>query len=180
MDWIREVSARLKRKNQILFSKDSPFLQDLRLLLEAQNHRTIVLWSFELAEEAIKKLEAAHPGETRPRNTLAASRLWAAGQIKMPAAKKEILSCHALSRELQSPEEIALCHAVAQACSTVHTSGHALGFPIYDLTAVVYHYGMDHCKMPVEIRKQEYIEKIEYWSSHEVSSTENWADFMLG
>ena len=33
MDWIEEVKTRLGRKNQVLFSKDSPCLQDLRLLL---------------------------------------------------------------------------------------------------------------------------------------------------
>lgn len=179
MDWIDEVNSKLKRKNQILFSKDSSLLQDLSLLLDNQNHRVVVLWAFELAEEAVKKLEEKYPAERRPRNALEASKLWAAGCIKMPVAKREILSCHAVSKEIQSLEDIALCHAVGQACGTVHASGHALGFPIYDLTAIVRSYGIAHCKTPVEIRKQEYIDKIMYWSSHYESYTGNWADFML-
>ncbi|MDE6699496.1 MAG: hypothetical protein K2K10_00550 [Acetatifactor sp.] len=179
MNWIDEVNTKLKRKNQVLFSKDSSLLQDLRLLLETQNHRTVVLWAFEFAEETVEKLEEKYPTESRPRNALEASELWASGRIKMPIAKREILNCHAFAKEIQSLEDIALCHAIGQACSTVHTSGHALGFPIYDLTAIIRSYGIDHCQTPVEIRKQEYIEKIMYWRSHYESYTGDWADFML-
>lgn len=179
MEWIDEVNTRLKRKNQILFSRDSILLQDLRFLLDSQNHRTVVLWAFELAEEAVKKLEEKYPAESRPRNALEASRLWAAGRIKMPVAKREILNCHSVAKEIQSLEDIALCHAVGQACGTVHASGHALGFPIYELTAIVRNYGIAHCKAPVEIRKQEYIEKLVYWGANYESFTGDWAGFVL-
>ena len=50
----------------------------------------------------------------------------------MPQAKAAILACHALAREWDSPEDIALCHAVGQGCSVVHTAGHAMGYPIYE------------------------------------------------
>lgn len=33
-DWTAEPAARLKRKNQVLFAKDSPFLYDLEALLQ--------------------------------------------------------------------------------------------------------------------------------------------------
>lgn len=179
MDWFDEVRAKLHRKRQVLFSKDSIFLQDLELLLRSQSHRAVVLWAFDRAEETVKKLEAKYPAENRPRAALEAARLWAAGGIKMPIAKKEILNCHKLAKELQSLEDTALCHAIGQACGTVHTSGHAIGFPIYDLTAVVRSYGIDHCRTPLETRKQEYIEKIMYWGSHYESYSGKWAGFML-
>jgi len=180
MSWIEEVNTNLKKKRQILFSKDTIFLQDLELLLRNQSHQAVVLWAFDFAEETVKKLEAKYPAESRPRVALEASKLWALGRIKMPAAKREILNCHAAAKEIQSLEDIALCHAVGQACSTVHASGHALGFPIYDLTAIVRRYGAAYCRTPVEIRKQEYIEKIVYWGSHYESDTGDWADFMRG
>lgn len=179
MDWMDEVNAKLKRKNQVLISKDSSLLQDFKYLLETQNHRTVVLWAFEFAEETVKRLEKKYPTENRPRSALEASKLWASGRIKMPVAKREILNCHAVAKEMQSLEDIAQCHAVGQACSTVHTSGHALGFPIYDLTAIIRSYGAASCKTPVEIRKQEYIERMIYWGSHYESYTRNWADFMF-
>ena len=70
-------------------------------------------------------------------------RAWAAGELKMRPAQRSILRCHALAKELPSPADIAACHAVAQACSVVHTPGHALGYPIYDLTSLVRRLGVD-------------------------------------
>ena len=45
---------------------------------------------------------------------LEAARAWAAGDIKMPLARRKILDCHAVAKELANPEAIALCHAVGQ------------------------------------------------------------------
>ena len=42
-DWIDEPAARLKRKNPVLFAKDSPFLYDLEALLQGTDHRAVVL-----------------------------------------------------------------------------------------------------------------------------------------
>ena len=49
MNWIDEVHMKLKRNNQILFAKDSEYLQDLMLLFQEQNHRVMVLWAFDFA-----------------------------------------------------------------------------------------------------------------------------------
>lgn len=179
MDWVNEVHKKWKRKNQILFSKESDFLQDLILVINKQNHQALVLWAFDLAEETVKKLEATYPNETRPRTALETAKFWAHGKVKMPIAKREILNCHAFAKEISSLEDIALCHAVGQACSVVHTTGHSIGFPIYDLTAIVRKYGIDNCREAIEKRKQEYIEKLLYWSEHYKDHTEEWANFML-
>lgn len=42
-DWIDEVSLKLKKKNQVLFSKSSEYMQDLIKLFEIQNHRVMAL-----------------------------------------------------------------------------------------------------------------------------------------
>ena len=57
MNWIDEVHTKLKRNNQILFAKDSEYLQDLMLLFQEQNHRVMVLWAFDFAAETIVILE---------------------------------------------------------------------------------------------------------------------------
>ena len=44
MHWIDEVRINLGKNNQVLFSKKSEYLQDLTLLFQAQNHRTMALW----------------------------------------------------------------------------------------------------------------------------------------
>ena len=179
MDWLKEVQEKLKKKNQILFSQESDFLKDLAVQMDQQNHRTLVLLAFDLAEEAVKTLEMdcldCHPART----ALEISKLWAFGKTKMAIARKAILNCHALAKEIPSPEKIALCHAVGQACSVVHTVRHSMGFPIYDLTALVRKYGLEHCRDAVEKRKQEYMEKLLYWSEHYEQHSEGWADFML-
>lgn len=70
-------------------------------------------------------------------------------------------------------------HAIGQACGVVHANGHAIGFPIYDLTAIIRNYGVPECKRVVEERKQQYIERIYYWREHYKDYPYEWADFMM-
>lgn len=178
MDWIKEVEAAQKAKRQILFSTDSEFLSDLQVSLAVQDRRTVILWALELAGEAVRTLEEKYPGEQRPANVLEAARLWASGKMKMSQAKAAILACHAMAKELSSPEDIALCHGVGQACSTVHTAGHAIGFPVYELTAIVHRFGLTQCRDPVESRKQEYLARLTYWKEHMGDDHGQWAPFL--
>lgn len=177
MDWKEEIAENLKRKNQILFSKNSSFLQDLSMLIEEQSHKTLALWAFDLAEEAVRILEEKYPDEARPRTALRLSRQWARGEIKMPVAKRAILDCHAVAKEIDDKEAIALCHAVGQACAVVHTVGHALGFPIYDLTATICRH-IDDYEGAVLARKNEYIDKLYYWKERSNDPAYTWAEFM--
>ena len=179
MDWLDEVQQKIRHKNQILFSKDCPLFDPLNSLLAQQNHRTIVLWALDLAEEAVHTLQANYPEDSRPADALAATRLWAAGKVKMPLAKKEILRCHGMAKELSSPADSALCHAIGQACGTVHTAGHALGFPIYELTAIVRRTGIENCRTAVEKRCCQYLEKLTEWQQKEPVYTGEWAKFLL-
>lgn len=178
MNWLDEVRIKLKRKNQVLFAKDSEYLQDLIVLFQNQDHRTITLWAFDFATESIAKLEEKYPGEKRPREALEASQDWAAGIIKMRLAQRKILDCHAFAKEINCKEDIAVCHAIGQACAVVHTTGHAIGYPIYDLTSIIYRLGIENCLEAVEIRKQEYINRLFYWNEHLCHYKNEWADFM--
>ena len=176
--WLAEVCAKAKRHNQILFSKDSLLLDDLRHLIGQANRRAMVLWALELAEETAQKLEEKYPEAHRPREAVGASRAWAAGEIKMPIAKQAILDCHAMAKELTNPADIARCHAVGQACSVVHTAGHALGYPMYELTAIVLELGLDDCRDAVEHRVRYYEQRVHYWAEHEKSCCQDWASFL--
>ena len=176
--WFAEVKAKAKRKNQILFSKDSLLLTDLCQLIAQANRRALILWALELAEETARELAGKYPEGPRPREAIAASRAWAAGEIKMPIAKRAILNCHAMAKELGSPADIARCHAVGQACSVVHTAGHALGYPMYELTAIVLALGLDDCRDAVEHRVRYYEQRLHDWAEHEKSCSQNWASFL--
>lgn len=179
MNWIDEVQIKLKKRNQVLLGKDSEYLQDLILLFRNHSHKVMTLWAFDFAAEAVAKLEEKYPVERRPREALEAARNWAAGNIKMRLAQRKILDCHAFAKEIGCKEDIALCHAVGQACAVVHTAGHAIGYPIYDLTSIIYRLGVENCLEAVEQRKQEYIDRLLYWERHVGDYKGTWAAFML-
>ena len=176
--WFAEVKAKAKRKNQILFSKDSLLLTDLRQLIVNANRRALILWALELAEETARELAGKYPEDPRPREAIAASKAWASGEIKMPIAKQAILNCHAMAKELADPADIARCHAVGQACSVVHTVGHALGYPMYELTAIILEQGLDNCREPIEHRVRYYEQRLHYWAEYEKSCCQDWASFL--
>lgn len=177
MDYMEEAALRLKRKNQILFSKEG--LWELDLLLRQQNRRTVVCWALEMAADILTELSARLPGEERPAQCLADARRWAAGEIRMPEAKRAILACHAAAKELP-PYEAALCHALAQGCSVVHTSGHAMGLPIYQLTALVRRDGLAECPKTVERQLNRYLERLSWWAGHPEEQKGPWAKFLEG
>lgn len=176
--WMDEVAQKKKRGNRILFSKDSLFLQDLRMLLEGRNRRVMVLWALDLAEQTVERLEESCPGDPRPRFALEAARAWASGRIRMPVARRAILDCHAMAKELTAPADIARCHAVAQACSVVHTPGHALGLPMYELTAIVLEQSPDTSRAAVENRMDAYMEKLLFWMEQEPVYSGEWTEFL--
>ena len=176
--WLAEIKAKARRKNQILFSRDSLLLDNLRHLIGQANRRTLILWALELAEESARELAERYPEDHRPREAIAASRAWAAGEIKMPIAKRAILNCHAMAKELADPADIARCHAVGQACGVVHTVGHALGYPMYELTAIVLEHGLDDCRNPIEQRVMYYEQRLRYWMEYEKTCQLNWAGFL--
>ena len=51
MDWMDEVAEKMRRRNQILFSRDSAVLQPLSASLANVQRRAAVLWALDLAEE---------------------------------------------------------------------------------------------------------------------------------
>jgi hypothetical protein len=176
--WLAEVRVKSKQHNQILFSKDSLLLDNLRHLIGQANRRALILWALKLAEETSRELAENYPEDHRPQDAIAASRAWAAGEIKMPIAKQAILSCHAMAKELTNPADIARCHAVGQACSVVHTAGHALGYPLYALTAIVLELGLDDCRDFIEQRVMYYTQRLRYWMEFEKTCQQNWAGFL--
>ena len=96
----------------------------------------------------------------------------------MPIAKQAILNRHAMAKELNNPADLTRCHAVGQACSVVHTAGHALGYPMYALTAIILEQGLDDCRGAVEHRVRYYEHRLHYWAEHEKSCSQNWASFL--
>ena len=176
--WLAEVKAKAGRRNQILFGSESLLLVELRELVAGTNRRALILWALELAEETVRELESRYPGDHRPQEAVEVARAWAAGEIKMPLAKRAILDCHAMAKELTAPADIARCHAVGLACSVVHTRSHAMGYPIYELTALVRELGLENCREAVEARVRDYEQQLRLWTEREQTDCRDWAAFL--
>ena len=123
------VEARLRRGNRLLFDRRSHLLQGLNACMDSQDCRTVVAWALDCAQETLSVFEARYPSEQRPRLCIDICRDWAQGRTKMASAKRAILDCHAVAKDLNDPENEALCHAIAQGASTVHVRGTPWGSP---------------------------------------------------
>lgn len=178
MDWPEAVRARAKRKNKVLFMPGDALFDALSPLTERANRRALVLWALSLADDAVSRLRALLPEETRPMAAVRLARQWSRGEVKMPVAKAAILACHAVAREEVSPEAAALCHAVGQACAVVHARGHALGFAVYELTAIARREGVEDCRARVEARVREYVSRLLRAEEEAASAPGPWARFL--
>ncbi|MHC1787030.1 MAG: putative immunity protein [Christensenellales bacterium] len=132
-----EVGDKLARRRALLFDPGSPCLQALLLALAAQDRLGQVIWALSCAEDPAAALSLSYPLDPRPAEALRLAWRWARGAAKMPEARRAILSVHRMAREVTRPADAALCHAVGQACSAVHTPRHARGLIFYGLTALV-------------------------------------------
>jgi len=168
-----DVEIKLKKRNKLLFSRDSQCLQDL-----IQNHRTLVMWALDCAKLPLSQFEAKYPDELRPRTCLELCEAWARGKIKMPGAKRAILDAHAVAKTIDDCEYGALCHAIGHAGATVHVETHALGLPIYELTALVLKYGKDNYQKAVSEKIDYYYHRLVHWQENTDKLGLDWADFL--
>ena len=178
-NWLDDVNKKYKSKNKILFNKDSECLRGLLGLIMVQNRRTIVMWSLEQAEKCVVALKEKYPEEKRPENALIICRKWAEGEVKMPEAKRAILAVHSAAKSMENDTDIALCHAIGQACSSVHVKTHALGLVFYELSSIVLEKGINNCQNAVERRIFEYVELLKYWEENIDKGERKWAAFLL-
>jgi len=174
-----DVEIKIKKRNEILFSRDSQCLQGLIKLIQLQKHRTMVMWALDCAKIPLEEFEEKYPEERRPRTCLELSKAWARGRVKMPEAKKAILDCHAVAKEIYDAEYGALCHAIGQAAGTVHVETHALGLVFYELTAMVLRYGKDSFREPVSEKIKYYEDRLLYWQENTDKLGLEWAGFLL-
>lgn len=173
-----DVEIKIKKRNKILFSRDSQCLQELIKLIEIQNHRTLVMWALDSAKLPLTQFEAKYPAELRPRTCLELSEAWARGKVKMSIAKRAILDSHAVAKVIDDSECGALCHAIGHAGATVHVETHAIGLPFYELTALVLKYGKDNYQKPVGEKISYYNQRLLYWQENNEKFGLEWADFL--
>lgn len=178
MELSKTLELRIKARRQILFSREDPCIQAIALMLDGCSRKVTVSWALDLAEETVLLLKEKYPEDHRASDALLLTRQWARGEIKMPIAKRAILDCHAAAKEITDAEDIAHYHAVGQACGTVHANAHAIGYPIYDLTALVRKYGTQQLQTYIDRRIDHYAARLSYWETACQTSAEKWAAFL--
>ena len=179
-DMFTDVEEKIRKKNAILFSRSSASLKDLRALICEQTHLTLVLWAFDCLQIPLAALQSSYPDEGDILSAYQLSLAWAHGDIKMPAAKRAIMQCHAVAKRLQNDADIALCHAVGQGCATVHVETHAIGLAFYELTALVIQCGYRDYQDTVLEKIGFYTERLTWWQEHTpaYAAGEKWAGFL--
>jgi hypothetical protein len=176
-----DVELKIKKHNKILFTRDSECLWELRKLISEQKHITLVLWAFECLIDPVNELMKKYPEKTEIKKAYDFCNDWAHGKVKMPVAKRAILDCHALAKEMNQEYDIALCHAIGQGCSTVHVETHALGLVFYELTAIVIKNEYKDYQVEVLDKIQYYINKLKWCQVHTDELIDNhvWAEFLM-
>ncbi len=94
-----ELETALRRKREILFSKDGNLLRALNRDLAACDRRIAIRWALDGANICAKRLFEKYPFEDAAAQAIKAAESWACGTIKMPLAKRAILECHARAKE---------------------------------------------------------------------------------
>ena len=172
------VGARLKKRRMVLFEANDPCLLELSDLLGQSDRKTITLWALSLCEETKDYLKRKYPMDQSVEKAYLLTKNWAQGRIKMPAARKAILTCHGAAKEISSLEDMALYHALGQGLSVVHTVKHAMGYPIYELTAMVRRYGLEESVPYIRERTSFYVELLLALRQRKEDSFITWASFI--
>jgi hypothetical protein len=174
-----DVEEKIKKKNKIFFSRDTQCLQELSKQIQLQNHRVLVMWALDCAKLTLKLFETKYPDERRPRTCLELSESWARGKIKMSVAKRAILDSHSVAKEKDDALYGALCHAIGHAGATVHVGTHAIGLPIYELTAIVLKHDKKEYENAVTDKIKFYIERLHYWQENTDKLELEWGGFLM-
>lgn len=174
---IANIQSHIRRHNQLFFTKNDPFLADLNQAFNECDHKTLIIWALKNCDIIIDKLSVDPTDLTTVINAYDLCERWAKGETKMPHAKAEILKTHAIAKRLSDPVMIALIHAIGQGLSVVHTPKHALGLPIYELSAIVYAKGATEAVDNLHQRKNEYLNILAAIKKDRPFFT-NWAAFI--
>ena len=136
----------MKKYRKMLSNWQAEPIMGLMGLIETQSKETLVNWAAGYAEVNFLPIYAKHyPEDHRPQLALDYARKWLRKEVKLPEAKKHILSCHEAAREAEeNPAAQVAARAIGQAASSIHSATHSLGLALYGGLAVAYdRLGMD-------------------------------------
>lgn len=170
-----DVEEKMRRKNILLYNRNSKSLEALMKAIRLSTHKTLILWSFECITPIIDNLKTRYNVDQID-NALLVAKKWAAGEVKMGVAKKAILEIHSLANAALNSVDHYYFHAIGQGLSTVHVETHAIGLVIYELSALTWiHKDADYEKVVSE-RIKAYIETLKTIEKN--TTNYKWAPFI--
>jgi hypothetical protein len=89
------------------------------------------VWAADCAEHVLEVFEAAVPGDQRPRDLIARTRAFAAGELATAGEIRRRFAGGVAANELSSPAAAAAARAAGQAVAVCHMGAHALGAAAY-------------------------------------------------
>ena len=103
--------------------------------LDEQDHRSLVLWAADCAEQVLPYFEEKYPQDDRPRKAIEAGRAWVRGEIKISQARAAAFAAHAAARDAADAAAIAAARSTGHAAATAHVPDHARHAANYAVTA---------------------------------------------
>jgi hypothetical protein len=166
--------------SKLLFNRESEVLQPIRVLIEEQNHRTLVLWVLDCSARILDIFEKRYPKDFRPREAVNKALAWATGEIKMPVAKRAALDAHIAAKEVEEDlAASAAAHAMGHVLGTVHVETHAINMVIYGLTAFVLESNKELIFEVIKKETEWFYSRLQYWQVHEKEVSQPWAYFLM-
>lgn len=173
-----DVEVKIRKKNKILFARQSESLQSLLQKIRTQNHRVIVLWCMDCAKILTDEFQRFKPEERRLNEMISLCEQWSSGEIKMNLAKRAILDVHAAAKTYKEPYLESICHAVGHAGASIHVETHAIGMVLYDCSAIVQKYQFKGYEDAVLERIRHYEERLRHWEVEEPHLKRKWISFL--
>ena len=102
----------------------------------SEDHRLLVLWAADCAEELLPLFERVSPDDSRPREAIQIARKWAADpvlyeHVSFNEIRAASLGSHAAARSVQNPVAVAAARGIGQAVATAHVPTHGPGVAWY-------------------------------------------------
>ena len=102
--------------------------------LTDEHHRLLADWALSCAEHVLRLFEDHQPGDSRPREAIAAGRAWIRGEMRMTDARRLAFLANAAARDMPGPAKFAALSA-GQAAAVPHVAAHDLGAAAYAIRA---------------------------------------------
>jgi hypothetical protein len=160
----QDICKRIHKKRALWFEPSDSCLKEISDHISSSSKDMVIEWSLLQVKRIIDTLKKKYPEEDRAILAYESVIQWLHKEIKMPTAKRAILECHAVVKDITSPSDKALFHAVAQGLSSIHVKTHALGIPIYELTSIA-RFHIDDFEHYVNQKIKEYLDAFDYIQS---------------